>query len=60
MTVTVRPLPCNYSSALRNLLRCVTLQFLLYGFHGRSGELVFTLASRRKAATLNLACLNKL
>jgi len=55
MTFTVRPLPCNYCvSALCLHGMNLTSEWLTR--QSCSGELVFTLASKQKAATLNTAC----
>jgi len=55
MTFTVRPLPCNYCvSALCLYGTNLTSEWLTW--QSSSGELVFTLPSKRKAATLNTAC----
>jgi len=55
MTLTVRPSPSNYCvSALCLHGTNLTSEWLTR--QSNSGELVFTLPSKRKAATLNTAC----
>jgi len=54
MTFTVRPLPCNYCVSA-SCLHGTNLTSEWLTRQWSSGELVFTLASKRKASTLNTA-----